>query len=160
MVHCCQPVYFLACLDFCFRFCILLFGFHVSGFWVLDFWGFSRFGVLGLGCFGFWVLVLAYFVFLVCLLGCLASFLLFLVCSFFSSFPSGKFCYFLYTFQLIFNGHVHQPNSTVAISALSVAAEICKQNETLHPPLADPGKQTLDDMQNYILFYWCMPIHI
>ena len=158
MVHCCQPVYFLACLDFCFRFCILLFGFCFS---LLGSRFFGVFTFRGFGAWVFWVLVLAYFVFLVCLLGCLASFLIFLVCSFFSSFPSGKFCYFLYTFQLIFNGHVHQPNSTVAISALSVAAEICTQhNKTLHPPIADPGKQTLDDMQNYILFYWCMPIHI
>jgi hypothetical protein len=76
--------------------------------------------------------------FLVCLPFCLVNFANF-----------ANFIKFFYPFQLIFRGQVRQPNTTVGISTLLVTTEICMQHETLHPPFANPGKKTPDDMLNY-----------
>jgi hypothetical protein len=49
-------------------------------------------------------------------------------------------CYF----QLIFDGKISEPNTTVAIANVSVTTETCMGHGTaVYPYFADPGKQTL-----------------
>jgi hypothetical protein len=67
----------------------------------------------------------------------------------------------VFFFQLIFDGKISEPNTTVAIANVLVTTETCLGHGTAYPYFADPGNKLLPRVVSPVSlkFIWNLRLH-